>query len=343
MHNQRATFQSEELAVILSYFDIGVIESVTELNRGSRRSPKIGIVSNQGKFLLKRRSTQKAHPDRVRFAHRIQQHLACAGFPVARLVETRETQGTFLQWKGHVYELFSYVAGQPYKRTTAEASSAADMLARLHESLTSIELPDSVTVPKGDYHDASSVRTGLQGIAATLSSHDSFTGTESDLDAMISSLSESYDNAAGEVRSAGIDTLPSQIIHADWHPGNMLFRNNQVVAVIDFDASRESKRIVEVANGVHQFSITGNGDPATWPAEIDRERFGSFLAAYEKCLPLSDEERSAIPGLMIQALIAECVAPIRLTGSVGRWAGFRVLNMVIKKIDWIHENGAKLM
>src|SRR5437762_2731646 len=36
---QRETFAADELAIVLSNFDIGVIESITEYPRGSRKAP----------------------------------------------------------------------------------------------------------------------------------------------------------------------------------------------------------------------------------------------------------------------------------------------------------------
>ena len=76
---EQATFDAAELAVVLSHYELGVIESITDFPRGSRRSPKVGIVSERGKFLLKRRSLERAHPDRIRFAHHVQRHLAASG------------------------------------------------------------------------------------------------------------------------------------------------------------------------------------------------------------------------------------------------------------------------
>ena len=55
----RERFSAEELAVVLSHFDIGIVESVTEYPRGSRKAPKLLIQSDQGKFLLKRRARGK--------------------------------------------------------------------------------------------------------------------------------------------------------------------------------------------------------------------------------------------------------------------------------------------
>ncbi len=49
----RDVMTSEELAVVLSHFGLGVLESVTEFPKGSRKAPKMLIAGEQGKFLLK--------------------------------------------------------------------------------------------------------------------------------------------------------------------------------------------------------------------------------------------------------------------------------------------------
>ena len=50
--------------------------------------------------------------------------------------------------------------------------------------------------------------------------------------------STTYRQAADAVDELGLESWPKQIVHADWHPGNMLFRDNHVVAVIDYDSAR---------------------------------------------------------------------------------------------------------
>ena len=65
-------FASIELAVVLSHFDIGAIESIKEFPRGSRRAPKLVIRTEKGAFLLKRRARGKDDPYKVAFAHELQ-------------------------------------------------------------------------------------------------------------------------------------------------------------------------------------------------------------------------------------------------------------------------------
>ena len=75
-----------------------------------------------------------------------------------------------------------------------------------------------------------------------------------------------------QVEALGMRDLPGTVIHSDWHPGNMLFRHRKVVAIIDYDSVRRSQRILDVANGTLQFSITAAKRIEDWPAEVDEHR-----------------------------------------------------------------------
>ena len=82
----RESFSAEELAIVMSHFDIGVIDSVIDYPKGSRKAPKLLIVSEQGKFLLKRRARGKDDPYKVAFAHALQLYLASKQFPLPHLI-----------------------------------------------------------------------------------------------------------------------------------------------------------------------------------------------------------------------------------------------------------------
>src|ERR1022692_2615543 len=87
----REQFSAEELAIVLSHFEIGVVDSIVEFPRGSRKAPKLLIVSEQGKFLLKRRARGKDDPFKVAFSHAIQLYLAAKQFPLPHLVGTKKS------------------------------------------------------------------------------------------------------------------------------------------------------------------------------------------------------------------------------------------------------------
>src|SRR5579862_5782620 len=95
---QREAFSAEELAIVLSHFDIGVIDSIVDFPRGSRKAPKLLIVSDQGKFLLKRRARGKDDPFKVAFTHALQLFLANKQFPLPHLIGTKQENNSMLQW-----------------------------------------------------------------------------------------------------------------------------------------------------------------------------------------------------------------------------------------------------
>ena len=123
----------------------------------------------------------------------------------------------------------------------------------------------------------------------------------------------------------------------------MIFRNQRVIGVIDYDAVRMSRRVIDIANGALQFSMLAGGDPVTWPNELDEPRFAAFLAGYESLAAISGAERACLVPLMIEALIGECVPPITQTGAVGPWSGYRILQMVKRKVAWMANTAERLV
>src|SRR6185312_6776920 len=163
---KREQYVAEELAVVLSNYDIGVIESVVEYPRGSRKAPKLLIVSEQGKFLLKRRARGKDDPYKVAFSHAIQLYLASKQFPLPHLIGTRKENNSMLQWRNGVYELFEYIPGQSYPHTLESTFDSGRVLSLYHKLLH--EFRSEWQPATGSYHAAPSVEQGMKLIPNTL-------------------------------------------------------------------------------------------------------------------------------------------------------------------------------
>jgi len=336
----RDRFAADELAIVLSHFDIGTIEAIQEYPRGSRRSPKLILKSDSGTFLLKRRACGKDDPFKVAFSHNLQLYLASKQFPLPHLIGTKTNNNSMLQWKDYIYELFEYIKGTSFDNSPEATTEAGKTLALFHKLL--LDYQPEYEPAQGSYHAARSVAKSMASIPHTLSKVDpQNASSESDrIEKTIKFLHASYNAAALRVNEMGLADWPMQIVHSDWHPGNMLFHGQRVVAVIDYDAARIQQRIIDVANGALQFSILGGGDdPASWPNHIDASRFKNFLRGYDS-VPnnmLARAELRTIPWLMIEALIAESVIPIAATGSFARMDGVGFLMMVERKVSWIQE------
>jgi homoserine kinase type II len=336
---KREKFSGEELAIVLSNWDIGVIESIQDFPRGSRKAPKLYIVAEQGKFLLKRRARGKDDPFKVAFTHALQLHLAAKQFPLPHLIGTRKENNSMFQWRGGVYELFEFIPGQAYPQTLESTFDAGRVLGLFHKLLEAFR--SEWQPPTGSFHAAPSVEQGLRAVVPVL---ERAGPVSADIVGMIDFLEQSYRHAAETVEELGLQTWPKQIVHADWHPGNMLFRDNHVVAVIDYDSARLLARVIDIANGALQFSIIGGDeDVAKWPDYVDESRYKRFLRGYDEVMLLSQAEIRAIPWLMVEALVAEAVFPIAATGQFGRLEGLAFLQMVQRKVVWLQRSAQRLV
>jgi homoserine kinase type II len=341
-HGDRDAFAADELAIVLSHYDVGPLNAIQEYPRGSRRAPKLLVRSDRGVYLLKRRARGKDDAFKVAFCHSIQLHLAAKQFPLPHLIGTRGDNNSMLQYKGAIYELFEYIKGTGYDTSLEATQDSGKTLGLFHKLLSDFE--PEYEPPKGSYHASRMVRTSIDQMPRTIESVRARTDADrARTNELVAFLRDSYNDAADKTESAGLAEWPAQIIHSDWHPGNMLFRGSRVVAVIDYDAARLQQRIIDSANGALQFSIIGGGeDPTTWPDYIDLSRYKRFLIGYDSVSQLTKAELDVMPWLMIEALIAEAAIPIGATGSFARMDGLAFLEMIDRKTRWMQANAAQL-
>ncbi|MEW6250122.1 MAG: phosphotransferase [Planctomycetota bacterium] len=337
----RERFGHQELAEVLSHYDIGLIRGAKEFTRGSRKAPKLILDTPTGRYLLKRRAHGKNDPFKVAFAHALMGHLRAHRFPVPPLIGTCDDQNSMLQLGGQVYEVFEFIEAERYDGSLEQTMEAGRMLATYHEAVQ--DFKTEWTPPAGSYHDAPNVRAGLNAIPTVTASHDSVYGHEEELLALTQHLHEEYDAAAARLKQGGLRDWPLTIIHGDWHPGNLLFRHGQIRAVLDFDAARHQPRVIDVAYGMLQFSMLRDvTTPEQWPAYFDEARMRRFHMGYTTAGELPGEWREALPDLMSEALIAEAALPIAVTGSFGRLPGYGVLQMIARKVQWLHDNERRI-
>ena len=333
MAMEHKRFGAAELAVCLSHYDLGIINSIREFPRGSRRSPKVIIDCEKGRFLFKRRAHGKDDLNKVAFTHQIQLYLAGENFPLPHLVGTRPDNNSMLILdNGKIYELFEFIRGQSYSGSLDATFDAGRILGLYHKLLA--EFHGDYPPPKGSYHGADSVDDAIRNTVTSLP----MDGRPEPKVIMetIEFLEKAYLHCAHQSNKAGLKDWPAQIVHGDWHPGNMLFRNDLVAAVIDYDTARLQQRIIDLANGTIQFSIIGGtDDPSDWPDYPDQTRLKRFLLGYDSVNVISKAELTVAPYLMCEAMIAEAVLPIAATGSFGRMQGFPFLQMIRRKVKWV--------
>ena len=278
MEIERETFAPDELDRCLSHYDIGKVKSTREFLRGSRRSPKMVIVTKCGKFLFKRRAHGRDDQAKVSFTHEIQRTLAGHDFPLPAMIATKEGS-TMLVLDGNVYEMFEFVSGRSYDSSVQATYHAGRTLGQYHMFLKGFS--SSYQPPQGSYHNAESIHQAIRHTVCSLPLEGRPSADE--LTASVNFLESTYKDCAAQAEALGLLEWDRQIVHGDWHPGNMLFGDRHVVAVIDYDAARLQQRAIDLANGALQFSIIGggSGDPANWPNTSTRPRYQAFIRGYD--------------------------------------------------------------
>jgi Ser/Thr protein kinase RdoA (MazF antagonist) len=323
-------------------YDIGELRGAQELHRGAGRSPKVILDTSTGRRLLKRRPPGRTALDRLQCAQRVHEALREAAFPVARLIAPRDRREGYVQHNNHTYELFEYIETEPYNGTLSATLEVGQVLGDFHRVLATLR--DALPAPHGGYHDLAAVRTGLNAIPSSIDAHASVFGREAELLSLIQRLYDRYDEACARVEGEGFAQLLPHVLHGDFHPGNVLFHNGHVAAVIDFDSVRIGPRVLDLANGLLHFSILGGGhDPDAWPAYFDASRIKRMVLGYRGRTPIAGHEVRMLLPLMSEALISEAVGPIAATGSFGRLPGFGFLKMIERKVAWLEANAGQLM
>jgi homoserine kinase type II len=84
-------------------------------------------------------------------------------------------------------------------------------------------------------------------------------------------------------------TIPQQILHRDYNPGNILLDQQRVTAVLDFEFAGRDIRVLDLCVALSWWPVNLLGTGKEW------DLIDTFGAAYTHQLPLSEEELIALP------------------------------------------------
>ncbi|MEJ2758957.1 MAG: phosphotransferase [Anaerolineales bacterium] len=134
-------------------------------------------------------------------------------------------------------------------------------------------------------------------------------------------------------------SLPRQIIHNDFIPGNVLVEGSQVSGVVDFESHRYDLRIMDLVVPLCHwpYDLYGTGDE--WPIV---DALGSGFARYQTLLP---EEIQTLPQLMRLrwAVNVTYFLGRTLSGSVPVNVLEMFMDGALKNERWVGKNSAALI
>lgn len=215
------------------------------LEGGSRRAAKWVVETPLGPLVVKRRresaASLAAHWPQLRWRSEVEASLHRRGVPVAeppldRLVEV----------DGVAYEIAAFVAGSRCRRWPDQVAAAAAMLGRVLAVLRELECPPRARV---SWHSSQRVREALAELGGGGAEHAG----------RAAGLARLYERAALECGEA-VESSARQLVHGDYHPGNLVVADGQVVAILDWEALRGESPLLEVASAVLAFCIRSEGE-----------------------------------------------------------------------------------
>lgn len=116
--------------------------------------------------------------------------------------------------------------------------------------------------------------------------------------------------------------LPAGFVHGDFHGRNLIFSQDDVAAVLDFDVVHRTARAVDVARSLLAFARPQRGSLHARPGFA-----AAFLAEYQRHRPLTEPERAALPTLLA-LVFAPRAAKCELLAAEGEdpalWAAGRI-------------------
>lgn len=244
-------------------------------------------------------------PDRLSAIQTARNAVSAAGIPAVECIVTPDGSSFMELDSGRLVELEPRIQWNAWMNTVPLLEVGFEVFAGVHDALRAAEIPAAGRTAIYANHiysveAASATRRGAERIRGW---NDVILSRLAD---RVSQHIEAVDAAEAPLR----DRQVVQVVHGDFWHNNVLFRDQEIAAVLDFDFMAERPRIDDLALTLYFYLLKVEHSRGL-PTAADRAQIRRFVDAYDATttLPLSPEERAALP-------LAIARQP---AWSVGRW------------------------
>jgi homoserine kinase type II len=266
---EKTEFLKEDILNLMGMYKLGDYNSYKTFAQGTLQTT-IMLQTSTGKYVLKYyENRSKPH---VVFEVQLTNFLEGYGWPVAPIIKNEN--GEFIsEYKSIPYIIIKYIEGEHCKNPndyfdTLKMAQVIKVLAEMH-TLTN-DQPKDFWGNK-EVYDISYCRREFKKQHSDLV--DKYGG-------------KWFENELNKLEFP--DFLPKGICHADLNYTNFLFKENHVVAVLDFDMSIHTCLIYDIANMIYWWTDYR----ARWEDKKERAKF--IIREYTKWRSIDDKEREYI-------------------------------------------------
>jgi homoserine kinase type II len=264
----RTTIVEDDVVEILSHYDLGEYKGFEKFATGAGQTT-ILVFTTSGKYVL--RYYENRTKKHILFEVNLVDDLRKNGYPVPAIIQN-SSGGFYDTWKSKPCIVIEYIEGAHLHNPNdvfdeAQASRVAEVVARLH-------------ILTQSYNPAYLKDREEFNAVYCLRAYEKQTRTK-DKEARETWLKREL----GALEFPA--DLPRGICHADLNYGNFLFRNGEIVVVLDFDMSFHGFVIYDIASLLY------------WWAKPPKRGFNAARASlivrqYSRHRPLSEPEKKHI-------------------------------------------------
>jgi homoserine kinase type II len=294
----RTNAASQPREIISRHYEIGELVDCEQLHLGYVNISYIietVINDRKNKYFL-RRYKKGIREEEVEFEHSVINHLVKKEFNlVARVINTRDGKTFVRQFedgddegKDVFYAVFDFLPGEDKYTwfnpacSDEELQNAAAVLAQFHDAVSDLS-------PEGKRHEPKIIDL-LPRIAENVDRY----------------AKRAINRTLHAISDREYKQLVHQVIHCDYHPGNLKFQNGKITGLFDFDWSKVDARCFDVALAITYFCTTWEGQK---DGDLQLNKAAAFLDDYQNTLrgshshsqgvgPLSDTELEYLPHLI---------------------------------------------
>lgn len=269
-------------AEVLDHYELSEVVSLARLR--SRTNENYLLTTPDGRYVL-RSSHRSRSLASLTFEHRLLCYLAGRGFPVIAPLPSRDMK-TWVALDGRLWTLCRYAEGEQLNRAhPSHLTGAARALAVYHRIARGFECSDE---------QRAGTRNVVHWLETTIGTSERLRpAAQPEIEEARTYLVESLDCLSRALASLDIAHLSKVVIHGDFSRRNILFKQDQVLAVLDFDGCHFEIRAMDLAIALKNMCRGPDKH-----SQLDMAKVSAFTAAYKAEEPLTDSELAAIPTLL---------------------------------------------
>jgi Ser/Thr protein kinase RdoA (MazF antagonist) len=185
------------------------------------------VTSNEGiEYFIKCYPKNKSI-NSIKLLHIINEQLLFQGIPVPRMHKNRHNE-VFIKINDLLYGCYEYISyDESFKNEASSTYQAGNLLAKIHRILKDIQVNEDNESQSIRY--LSSIETGIKLLLCGARNDSRSVSNE------IVSCSSLIEESMEDISTLIYEMPNIQLIHGDFGTSNVLIKNNEIVACIDFD------------------------------------------------------------------------------------------------------------